>query len=332
MPAADQDLLQLTNGYRVSQAVYVVATLRIPDHLAKGPLSSDHLAALTGSHPKTLYRVLRALAAVGVFHEDQHKCFALTALGEGLQTDIPGSRAAWARLTARPPVWQAWGDLLETARSGESAFRRVHGSDIWQYRAANPQESSIFDLAMREGSTRVASAILRTYDFGRFQKIVDVAGGDGALLGHILAHYPSARGTLFDQPHVLTVAAEVLRGSNVADRCEIVAGSFFESVPSGGDVYLLKFILHDWEDEPAAAILRTCRAAMEKGARLLVIERLLGPPNEGRDGKFSDLHMLVNVAGYERSRDEFEALLACAGFSLTSVTSVTDELSILEAS
>jgi hypothetical protein len=249
-----------------------------------------------------------------------------------LRTEARGSRAAWARLTARPPIWQAWGDLLETVRTGESAFRRVHGIDIWDYRAAHPEESAIFDLAMREGSARIAAALLRRYDFGRFQTFVDVGGGDGALLANILAAYPDARGTVFDQPHVLTAASAILRGGNVADRCEIVSGSFFESVPRGGDAYLLKFILHDLEDEPAMAILRNCRAAMEKGATLLVIERSLGSPNEARDSKFSDLHMLVNVTGHERSRDQFEALLVGSGFSLTGSAIVTDELSILEAS
>jgi hypothetical protein len=331
MGSADQDLLQMINGYRVSQAIYVIATLHIPDHLSNGPLTSEHLAALTGSHPETLYRVLRALAAVGIFREGPNKQFELTSLGEDLRTGVPGSRAAWARQTARPAVWQAWGHLLEAVRTGDSAFASVHGTDIWEYRAANPKERMIFDVAMREGSERAATAVLDAYDFGSFPHIVDIGGGDGALLARILARFRNTSGTLFDQTQVLAAASDVLRAAGVADRCEVVPGNFFEQVPRGGDAYLLKFILHDWQDAPATSILQTCRGAMNPEAKLLVIERLVGPPNEGRDSKFSDLNMFVNVTGRERSQEEFTSLFADAGFILTRVIPL-GELSILEAS
>lgn len=331
MDAANRDLLQLINGYRVSQAIYVITTLHVPDHLSNGALTSERLAALTGSHPQTLYRVLRALAAVGVFHEGPNRRFELTSLGEGLRTGAPGSRAAWARTTARPAVWQAWGHLLEAVRTGESAFASVHGTDIWGYRAANPEESATFDRAMREGSERAATAVLDAYEFDSFRHIVDIGGGDGALLARILARSRNVSGTLFDQAHVVAAADEVLRAAGIAERCEVVAGSFFEQVPRGGDLYLLKFILHNWQDEPARSILRRCREAMKQGTRLLVIERLLGPPNEGSDSKFSDLNMFVNVTGCERSQEEFAALFAGAGFALRN-TIPLGELCILEAS
>jgi hypothetical protein len=331
MGAANQDLLQLIDGYRISQAIYVVATLHVPDHLSNGPLTSERLASLTGSHPQTLYRVLRALAAVGILREGPNKQFELTSLGEGLRTGAPGSRAAWARQTARPAIWQAWGHLLEAVRTGDSAFASVHGTDIWGYRAVNPEENAIFDLAMREGSERAATAVLDAYDFAGFRNIVDIGGGDGALLARILARCRNVSGTLLDQAHVVAAAGDVLRAAGVAERCEVVAGNFFEHVPRGGDVYLLKFILHDWQDKPSRSILRNCREAMKQGARLLVIERLVGPPNEGSDSKFSDLHMFVNVTGCERSQEEFAALFASAGFALRNTIPLGD-LSILEAS
>ena len=273
--SADDRLLQLINGYRVTQAIHVVARLGIADRLKSGPQASDELAAATNSDPSALYRVLRALASVGVFREDDNRRFSLTEVGHGLTSDAQRSRNAWAQLVGRSSVWQAWGHLYDSVQSGRSAFQTVHGKSIWEFRAENAAEGRIFDLAMNEGSRRTADDIVAACDFGRFGHITDVGGGDGSLLAHLLVRFGKLRGTLFDQAHVLSAGMTTMREAGVADRCTLVAGSFFDGIPSGADAYILKFILHDWDDDRALAILRSCRAAMGGEARLLVIERML---------------------------------------------------------
>jgi hypothetical protein len=322
--------MRLVNGYQVSQAIHVAATLGIADLLKDGPRSFGELAAATGSHPGSLYRLLRALAAVGVFHEDGDKRFALTPLGDCLRSDAADQVGPWAAFIGRPYFWQAWSHLLHGVRTGENAFRQVHGTDVWTYRSEHTEEGAIFDRAMSAISRGVIEGIVGSYDFGFFPCVVDVGGGQGALLAGILRSHRAARGILFDQPHVVAGADELLRKAGVADRCEVAAGSFFERVPETGDAYLLKAILHDWDDEAALAILRSCRRAMRPGRRLLVLERLIGPPNEQPEAKFSDLNMMVSPAGQERTRAEFAALFASAGFHLVGVTPTGTRLSVIE--
>ena len=259
-PAAE--LERLVNGYRISQAIYVAATLGIADLLAGGARTSDDLAAEAGADPRSLYRLLRALASVGVLREDDGRRFALTDVGDGLRSDAPEGIAGWAAFIGRPPLWQAWGDLLHSVRTGENAFMHVHGTDVWSYRAQRPEENAVFDRAMRSLTGRSNRAFVEAYDFGRFGTLVDVGGGNGTLLAGLLATYPELKGVLFDQPHVVAGADEVLSEACVADRCRVVGGSFFDGVPEGGDAYVLKAIIHDWEDEEAISILRSCRAAV----------------------------------------------------------------------
>ncbi len=308
------------NGYQVTQAIHVAATLGLADLLADGPRASDDLAAATGAHSDALYRLLRALASVGVFREEDGHRFALTPLGDGLRSDAPESVGGWAAFVGDPYYWQAWGALLHSVRTGENAFRHVHGTDPWTLRARDPDRSAAFDRAMTSLSRQVAAAVLVAYDFGRFETVVDVGGGNGAFLAAILAKHAAMRGVLFDQPHVVSGAGSLLEAAGVADRCEVVGGSFFDAVPRGGDAYVLKAILHDWEDADCVRILRTCRRAMADGATLLVVERELGPPNEHPDSKFSDLNMLVAPGGRERSPEEYAALLEAAGFRFLGFT------------
>jgi predicted protein tyrosine phosphatase len=322
--------MRLINGYQVSQAIHVAAVLGIADHLREAPRSSDELAALTDTHPQSLYRLLRALAAVGVFHEDGERRFSLTKMGQSLRSDTADSIAGWASLIGRPYYWQTWGHFLHSVRTGDNAFRDLHGSDVWAYRSDHPEESAIFDRAMTALSRGTGAAVIAAYDFGPFDCIVDVGGGQGQLLADLLAARRSARGILLDLPHVVSRAEALLRGKGVAERCQIVGGSFFENVPAGGDLYMLKAILHDWKDEEAIRILRVCRRATKPEGRLLVIERVLGPPNEAADGKFSDLNMLVAPGGQERTREEFASLLAAAGFTLTRVIPTGTRHSLIE--
>lgn len=328
-PAAT--LGRLIVGFQVSQAIHVAAVLGIADLLVDGPRTSDELAAETDADAASLYRLLRALASVGVFREEEGRRFALTATGEPLRSDVPGSLRGWAALHGRPYLREAWSHLEHSIRTGENAFQHVHGTDVWSYRAERPEESVIFDRAMQALTGASNRALLDAYDFGRFGTVVDIGGGNGALLAALLIEYPTMQGVVFDQPHVVANAEALLEAGSVADRCRVVGGSFFEEVPAGGDAYAMKSILHDWDDKEAAAILRVCRGAMTEEARLLLIERIVGPPNEDQRTKFADLNMLVAPAGRERTIEEWEALLKSAGFRLAKATPTASGLAVIEA-
>ncbi len=317
-------LRRLTNGYQVTQAIHVAATLGIADLLRDGPRASAALARETATHAPSLHRVLRALASVGVLHEGDDGRFALTAVGECLRSDTAEPVGAWAAFVGRPYHWQAWGALLHGVRTGEGPFRSVHGTDAWGYRAAHPEEGAIFDAAMTDIMRRANAHLLAVYAFGRFETVVDVGGGRGAFLGAVLEANPHTRGILFDQPHVVD-------GAVVGERCEVVGGSFFDAIPEGADAYLLKAVLHDWDDDDALRILARCRSAIPADGTLLVVERDLGAPNENADAKFSDLNMLVSLGGRERTREEFAELLARGGFALQSATPSAIGLSVFEA-
>jgi hypothetical protein len=329
-PNGSESLLELVDGYRVTQALYAAVTLRIPDLLASRPQSSDELATTTGTHPDALERLLRALAATGVLHQDDDRRFSLTSFGDPLRSDSPESIAGWVAYVGREPHWRAWGDLLHSVRTGENAFRHVYGTDVWEYRAEHTEESAIFDGAMAALTSRDNRDLIDAFAFDRFETIVDVGGGNGSLLAAVLAATPNARGAVFDLPHVVASAAAVLETAGVAERCETVAGSFFDGVPPA-DAYVLRSILHDWEDEGATAILTTCTHSLKPRGSVLVVERLIGAPNEDRAPKYSDLNMLVGVGGRERTLEEFSALFEGAGLELASTTKTGTNRWILEA-
>ena len=312
-------LLGLINGFQITQAICVAATLRIADHLNDGARSAGELAALTKSHPGSLYRLLRALAAVGVFREEEGRKFTLTPMGDCLRTNSATPLGAWAEVVGNPYYWQVWGHLLHSVQTGENAFQNLNGRDVWQFRAEHPEQGATFDRAMTQLSRGGAEAVIRAYDFSAFRHIVDVGGGHGLMLAAILRAHPHMRGTLFDRPHVVAGAKAVLAERGVIERCDIVGGSFFETVPEGADAYLMRVVIHDWEDDEAIAILKVCRHAMGETAKLLLIERLIAPPNEMPAAKFGDLNMLVLPGGRERTREEFSDLFARSGFELTRV-------------
>jgi hypothetical protein len=333
-PAGDPSFLALRRlliGFQVSQAIHAAAALGIADLLKDGPRSSADLAAATSTHPPTLYRLLRALASVGVFSEEDDRRFALTPLGAYLRSDAEATLRPQATLLGRPYRWLTWSDLLYSVQTGENAAQHVLGMSIWEYRAQRPEEEAVFDATMSAYSRRHATAVLAAYDFTRFGQIVDVAGGRGALLAAILARYPAARGVLFDQPQVVANAGPFLQAAGLSERVQVIGGSFLEAVPAGGDAYILKFIIHDWEDAEAVTILEACRRAMKPGATLLVIERVLDARSQDWEATFSDLNMLVGPGGLERTREEFAALFAQAGLRLAGVTPTTSEVSVIEA-
>ena len=325
------DLRRLVDGFRVTQTIYAGVELGIPDLLADEERTADDLAHASGADPPTLYRLLRALASLGIVHEGDERRFSLTDLGRPLRSDVPGSLRGWVRLQGRDYLWRSWGNLANAVREGQNSFRMVHGTDIWEWRAEHADESAIFDEAMRSMTIGANASILEAYDFGRFGTIVDVAGGSGTLIAALLAAHPASRGILFDREHVVSGAEPILRAAGVLDRCEIVAGSFFESVPEGADAYVLKWIIHDWEDEESVAILRTCRAAMGTDAVVLLIERDLGRPNEDPVAKLADLNMLVMPGGRERTLDEYAALFGAADLRLVAAHPTTSGYLVIEA-
>lgn len=322
------ELLRLINGFQISQALHVAALLGIADHLKDGPKSADVLALACDAHPASLYRVLRALAAIGVFHETDGLEFSLTPVGVGLTSDAVETRRNWAQYVGRPGNWHAWGNLLHSVKTGEAAYPVAHGMDSWSYRRQHPDEQAVFDGAMTGNSLAHARAVLEACDFGTFSRIVDIGGGQGLLLREILLACPASRGVLFDQPQVVE-STTLMTTPGLENRVETAAGSFFDAIPPGADAYVMKAILHDWNDDKAVEILRSCSRAMSPTATLVVIERVIGPPNQIPEAKFSDLNMLVSHGALERTREEFDDLFAKAGFRLERIIPTRSPFSVI---
>lgn len=309
-------LLGLVWGYRLSQAVYVAARLGLPDHIAAGVRRADELARATGTHGESLYRLLRALAGAGVLEEIEPRCFALTAVGEPLRSDVAGSLRDAVVMLLADWKWRPWGHLLDTVRTGNTAFERVHGAPVFDYVATHPEAAASFDAAMTSLSAAQAPAITRACDLAGVREIVDVGGGQGTVIASLLRRHAALRGVLFDLPHVIPDARALLDREGLARRCRLVGGSFFDSVPEGADACLLRDILHDWDDARAAAILRNCRAALPSNGRLILVERVVSPDlRAALPVLLADLEMLVNIGGRERTEEELCSLLEDCRFS-----------------
>jgi hypothetical protein len=306
-------------GYRVSQALYVAAKLGIADLLQEGPKSHEALATATGVHPDALYRVLRALASVGVFTEVEHGRFGLTPLAALLQTGVPGSLRALAIVMGEEPAWRPWGELLYSVHTGLPAFEHVFGMPLFAYLPQHPDVAHTYHAAMTEGTALTAQAVVAAYDFSGIRMVVDVGGGQGALIAAILKAHPHMHGMLFDLPQVIPGAKRVMETETLAERCALIGGDFFAAVPSGADAYILKWILHDWDDARAVTILTNCRQAMPEQGKLLVVESVIPAGNVPSLGKFADLHMLVRLGGRERTEAEYRTLFAVAGLRLTNI-------------
>jgi SAM-dependent methyltransferase len=316
--------MQMLLGYRRSQALYVAAKLSIADVLLDVAKDSDELAAATNTHAPTLRRLLRMLAACGVLEEDDRGRFRLTQVGALLRRDVPGSMRAFVLFMTGEECWRAWGALLHSVQTGESAFEHLFGMNAFDYYARFPERerSQVHEEAMAVLTSQSDAALVSTYDFSQFGTLVDVGGGNGALLAALLGANPRLRGILFDLPNVVTRAPELLEKAGVVDRCRIVAGSFFESVPEGGDAYVMKRIIHDWDDNRAGAILRACCRAMNGKGRLLILDEVLperAEPSDAASFMFDMEMLLVAPGGRERTEEEFRQLLAGAGFKLNRV-------------
>jgi hypothetical protein len=324
-------LYQKLTGAWVAQAISVVATLGVADALAGGPQGVDALAAAANADAPSLYRVLRALASTGIFAEDEDGRFRLTPQAEPLRSDAPGSVRPFAIMLGEEWNWRPWGELLHSVRTGQPAFEHAYGTGIFQYMANQPEAAALFDAALTGRSAQDNQAVVAAYDFSVFRTVVDIGGGRGSLLATILLANPDVRGVLFEQAHVIPGARQYLDAAGLGPRCELVAGDFFESVVAGGDAYVLKWILHDWDDERARRILERWRQGMPATGRLLVVETVIPPGNDPSSGKLTDLAMLVWTGGKERTETEFRALLAAAGFELTRVIPTRSSLSVVEA-
>lgn len=325
-------LLELSLSFWYTQAIYVAAKLGIADHLKDGPRSVDELAAATGTHAPSLYRLMRALASIGVFAEDKRGRFALTPMAKSLQTDAPDSVHAVAIMTGEDWWWKAWGQIHHGVRTGRSSFQHVHGMRFFEYMQKNPEAGAIFDAAMASYAGQTSAQIAAAYRFPGPGVVIDVGGGRGALIATILEHCPDLRGIIFDLPTTVEAARSLLESQHLSSRCQVVGGDFFESVPGGGDIYILQHVIHDWDDERASRILKNCHDAMPPEAKLLLVEMVIPRGNSPFLGKFLDLGMLMMESGArERTEKEYRDLLSSAGFDLSGITQLPSPDSILEA-
>jgi SAM-dependent methyltransferase len=327
MDASSVRLQRMVNAAWHSQAVYVAAVLDIASLLRNGPKSSAELARETSSHADALYRLLRALAAVGVFRELSERRFENSPLSEVLRADHKEQMRDWTMTIGESRYWSAWGALLHSVRTGENAFEHVHGISAWADRMQRPEIGATFDRAMSVHAGRAAEAIAAAAELSRFREVVDVGGGEGRFLAAALRTHESLRGVLFDLPRVVARAGALVESTG---RCRVVGGDFLAGVPAGGDAYVLMAVLHNWEDSEAQVILRNIRGAIAPNGRLLVVESELEPANLGPAMKAWDLNMLVVPGGRERTAEEYDALFRDAGFERVSKRDTTVGRSIIE--
>ncbi|MFZ0891826.1 MAG: methyltransferase [Thermoplasmata archaeon] len=322
-------LLKLIGGYRVTQALYVRTKLGIPDSLSGGPKDAIRLAEEVGAQPDRLYRLLRALASLDVLTMDERARFGLTDTGRLLVSDPKGSMALTSIFAGEEP-YRAWGGLMHSVRTGETAFDHVFGMGHFDFLAQHPSAAATFNKLMA-WSVGIAGDPLEGYDLGRHGTLVDVGGGKGALISSVLRAHPRPRGILFDQPSAVVEAPALLQSSGVADRCEIRTGSAFDSVPSGGDVYVLSRVLHDWSGEKALRLLVNCRRAMSKGCALLIIDGVLREGDLSPSRLWLDLVMMVMTGGHERAEAEWVALLEKSRFSIIAIRASRPNQDLIEA-
>ncbi len=328
--SAADTLYRMAVGFRNTQALYVAANLGVADLLAEGPLGSRELSKRLGVNARALFRVMRALAAQGVFAQDSSDRFGLTPISQLLQSDTPDSMR-YIVISYGERQYEAAGQLIHTVRTGETAFDHIYGKGLFDYLSGNEESNMVFNLFMAQSHRRTGEH-LGFYDFSKKKLIVDVGGGQGHLIAHLLKLHAHLGGILYDLPQGVRHAAKYLEEQEVSDRCRVVTGSFFDSVPKGGDVYLLSRILHDWPDEKAGQILQNCRKAIGSGGVLLIMDAVIPEGDAPHLGKQVDLQMLFLVGGMERTEREWRRLLESSGFALNRVTSTGTQFDVIEAS
>ena len=324
-------MMQMITGFWTSCCIYTAAKLNIADLLNDKTQTAEHLAEATHTHAPSLYRLLRALASVGIFSENEKGEFSNTVLSSTLREDVPGSMKAMA-IAQLGDHYNAWGNLTYSVKTGATAFDFVEKMPIWKYYETHPEEGSNFMKAMTGLTGAVIVNVLPAYDFSSFKSIVDIGGGNGALMMGVLNVAPNAKGIVFDEAYVVHETEKLIAAKELNNRCSTVEGSFFEFIPKGADCYLMKHILHDWDDDKSLQILRNCCAAMNPGSRLLILESVIPPANIPHPGKFMDINMLTMTGGKERTEPEFKQLVELAGLKLNRVIPTHSPMfSILEA-
>ncbi len=326
----EDPLMQMVTGKVKTQLIFVAAKLKIADLLKDGPKSVEELAEDTDSHPQTLFRILRALASLGVFAEKEPWTFEMTSMAERLQSDHPQSIVPFAAFFGSEWHNRAWSSLLHNVRTGECGFESVFKTNVFNYLEENREEGEIFNNAMTSFSKRKADNIAEAYDFSNLKTLVDVGGGHGALLKTILKANPSLQGVLCDMPSVAEGAVSLLEGEELKGRCRIEGGDFFKSVPQGADAYILKHIIHDWDAARAEQILRNCGEAMAPGGKVLLAEAVIPAGNDPCPAKLADIEMLVIPGGIERTEAEFQTLFSKAGLELKRIIPTGADISIIE--
>jgi O-methyltransferase domain len=327
-------MLQMIGGLRVARLIYVAATLRIADRLADAPKTPQELAQATETHAPSLYRVLRALASVGVFAEDEDGRFHLTPTAEFLRHDVPDAIGPMVNVLGEDWHWQVWGQLLESVQTGKAAFELIHGMELYDYCQQNHSFARTHGPSKTSVSARASAALLANYHFSNIHKVIDVAvlGGYGNTLIPLLTAYPEMQGVLYDLPFVIDGAKAVIAASGVGDRCELLEGHCLYGVPTGGDAYILMFVIHNWDDQRAIQILKHCHQAMAPSGKLLLVEMIMPSGNDPFVGKFIDLESLLTTpGGYERTAAQYESLLEAAGYRITRIIPTQTANSIIEA-
>jgi len=321
-------MTQMILGYVTAKAVHVAAKLGLADLIAaQGPMDCAALAKRSGAHKESLYRLLRALASIGIFNEDQDGKFSLTPMAECLREDSPDSVKAISLSTGNV-FYKAYNEFLYSVKTGEAGFQKAVGLTVFEYLTKDAEEGKIFDRMMTDIHGDETEPMVKNYDFSAFKKVVDVGGGNGSVIRAILSKNPGVKGVIFDLPVVINRTKENLTQMGV-NNCELAAGSFFESVPAGGDAYIMRHILHDWTDEESITILANCKKAMNAGGKVLVVEAVIPKGNDPNPFKWLDLSMLM-IGGKERTKDQFELIFSKAGLKLTRVIPVTPDLCVVE--
>ena len=327
-------LRAMIEGLRISRILYVATRLGLADCLKDAAMASDELAQATGTHARTLHRILRALTSLGIVVEDNQKRFQLTSLGALLRRDTPGSLRDLVLNNLAEERYQAWGGVMHTVKTGKTAFDHVFGMGVWQYRADHADFGALFDQSLSTFTARFHAAI-KSYSFADFKKIVDVGGNDGSLLIAILQAHSSLRGVVLDLPRIIERAKRRIADAGLADRCQTIGGDAFHEVPAGADGYILSSMIHDWDDEHAIELLKSCRRAMTLDSRLLLIERIMPEYLDDsaalRPIVMSDLNMMVMTGGLERTVTEYQALCETAGLKLTKVIPTESIFCVIEA-
>lgn len=323
--------VRLLFGYKITQCLYVAAKLNIADHLVTGSKTADELARLLNVKPEPLYRVLRCLASLDVFNENTNKSFSLNETAEMLISSSKNSLRDFAVLCGTD-LYKATSDLFYSVETGLPAFDNIYGMNFWDYLDNNPDNATLFHDAMTKGQDQIIKELIKNYDFSPYKKIIDIGGGQGHVLCGILSAYQNMLGTVYDLSNARNLALRYINYMNLSERCNVVTGNFLETVPPGGDIYLLKVVLHDWDDERAIAILKNCRKEMTKYSKLIIIEKVIDD-NQFKDlACLGDINMLVTLTGKERSLIEFKNLLNQAGFDYERKIDTTISFSIIEAS